>query len=70
MQNDIREPLSVVLMLLQSLLETIVVSKTREIVCTLISQVNMLVIFFNNTLDRRLIKLDKFSVETKKFAPE
>ena len=64
MQNDIREPLSVVLMLLQSLLETIVVSKTREIVCTLISQVNMLVIFFNNTLDRSLMKLDKFNAKT------
>ena len=62
-------PLSVVLSLLQSLLQVVAVESTRQLVQTMISQVNMLVVLFNNILDRRMIKLGQFKVSKELFGP-
>ena len=42
---------------------------TRQLVQTMISQVNMLVVLFNNILDRRMIKLGQFKVSKELFGP-
>ena len=62
-------PLSVVLSLLQSLLQVVAVESTHQLVQTMISQVNMLVVLFNNILDRRMIKLGQFKVSKELFGP-
>lgn len=62
-------PLSVVLSLLQSLLQVVAVESTRQLVQTMISQVNMLVVLFSNILDRRMIKLGQFKVSKELFGP-
>ena len=62
-------PLSVVLSLLQSLLQVVAVESTHQLVQTMISQVNMLVVLFSNILDRRMIKLGQFKVSKELFGP-
>ena len=57
-------------MLMQSLMQAQIAAQTRNIVLSMISQVNMLVLLFNNLLDRRMIKLGKFKQSKELFDPK
>ena len=62
-------PLGSTLMLLETLLQTVVVESTRQMIRLVISQINLLLCLVNDILDLKMIQQNRFVLKEQEFCP-
>ena len=69
MKNEFRGPLTMILMYLETLLESDLGASAAQLLNTVIMYVNMILISVNDMLDYRLIEENTFVVKAELFKP-
>ncbi len=69
LSHEFRAPLSSTLMLLESLLSSIKDEQLRQMIMTVISQINLLLYLVNDILDMKMLRQKKFIKKEEEFNP-
>ena len=69
LSHEFRMPLGSTLMLLETLLQTVVVESTRQMIRLVISQINLLLCLVNDILDLKMIQQNRFVLKEQEFCP-
>ena len=69
LSHEFRSPLTSILMLLQSMLQSIIDEQKRRTIILIISQINLLICLVNDILDMKMIEQGKFVTRNQRFNP-